>query len=692
MTEDAAREAPMTRGVYIAATGGDSQQAVVALGVAELLSSSVRSVGVFRPVVQDRGRDPVVETLRKRFGIADAYEDCVGTTYAEARADPELARERIVDAYHAVAAGRAAMVVVGTGFTDVSTATEFAFNARLAADLGTPVLLLVSAAGRTADDVRDAVALARTEAERTYAAPVATVVDRADPADADRLRGVLGGDGFVLPEVPGLRAPTLSDLRRACGGRLLFGEERRLSRETGGSVVAAMALPRLLDRLQPDGVVIMASDRASALLPAVSAAHASPDFPSLAGVVLTGGAEMPEPVWRLLSGMDIRLPVIATELGTFDTATRIAGTRGRIAPDAGPKIEAALAAFSDSVDGPRLLELLQVARSSVVTPAMFQHTLLQRARADRRRIVLPEGTEERVLRAADVLLRRDAADLVLLGRPRDIAARADDLGLRIGAAELIDPENAPELLDRFADEYVRLRGHRGVTAELARDTVREISYFGTLMVHCGLADGMVSGAVHTTAQTIRPSFEILRSGLVSSAFLMLLADRVLVYADCAVVPDPTAEQLAEIAADSAQTARRFGVDPRVALLSYSTGESGSGADVDKVRRAADLVHAHAPDLPAEGPIQYDAAIDPGVARTKLPDSEVAGRATVFIVPDLNTGNILYKGVQRSAGAIAVGPVLQGLRSPVNDLSRGATVQDIVNTVAITAVQAQGGTR
>ena len=267
-----------------------------------------------------------------------------------------------------------------------------------------------------------------------------------------------------------------------------------------------------------------------------------------------------------------------------------------------------------------------------------------------------------------------------------------ELGLDLSEAHLVDPSEG-ELFERFALEYTELRKHKGMTVDRAREIVRSVSYFGTMMVQLGLADGMVSGAAHTTAHTIKPSFEIIKTvpdvSVVSSVFLMCLEDRVLVYGDCAVNPDPTAEQLADIAISSAATAAQFGVEPRIAMLSYSTGESGSGADVDKVRRATEIVRERRPDLSVEGPIQYDAAVDASVAQTKLPDSAVAGRATVFIFPDLNTGNNTYKAVQRSAGAVAVGPVLQGLRKPVNDLSRGALVQDIVNTVAITAIQAQG---
>jgi phosphate acetyltransferase len=317
---------------------------------------------------------------------------------------------------------------------------------------------------------------------------------------------------------------------------------------------------------------------------------------------------------------------------------------------------------------------------------------MERARADRRRIVLPEGDDDRILRAASILLARGVADLVILGDVEETRARAASLGLDISAAEVISPTD-PDLVQRFAVEYARLRAHKGITLQQAADAVTDVSYFGTMMVHLGLADGMVSGAAHTTAHTIRPSFEIIKTrpgvDVVSSVFLMALADRVLVYGDCAVIPDPTSAQLADIAISSAATARRFGIEPRVAMLSYSTGESGSGADVDKVRQATALVRERAPELLVEGPIQYDAAADAAVAAAKLPGSQVAGRATVFVFPDLNTGNNTYKAVQRSAGAVAMGPVLQGLNKPINDLSRGAQVEDIVNTVAITAIQAQG---
>jgi phosphate acetyltransferase len=329
--------------------------------------------------------------------------------------------------------------------------------------------------------------------------------------------------------------------------------------------------------------------------------------------------------------------------------------------------------------------------TAVVTPLMFEYGLLARARERRRHIVLPEGDDDRVLEAAGIVLARGIADLTLLGNEVAVRSRALGLGIDLGRARVISPFADP-LRERFAQTYARERAHRGVSVELARDTVTDVSYFGTLMVHEGLADGMVSGASHTTAHTIRPAFELIKTApgvaVVSSVFLMALADRVLVYGDCAVIPDPTSAQLADIAISAADTARRFGIDPRVAMLSYSTGSSGTGADVEKVRAATELVRERAPELLVEGPIQYDAAADPDVAAAKMPGSPVAGRATVFVFPDLNTGNNTYKAVQRSSNALAIGPVLQGLNKPINDLSRGALVRDIVNTIAITAIQAQ----
>jgi phosphate acetyltransferase len=557
------------------------------------------------------------------------------------------------------------------------------------------VLLVVTGAGLSPADVAASVDLAESSLEDQSCEVLGVIANRVAPTDVEAVRAALlarqqvGEITEVVPHEPLLVTPTVGQILDACSATMVSGTREHLDDDVREFIVAAMTLPRVLDALPPAGLIIAPGDR-SEILVGVLMAHRAQTFPRLSGILLSGGAR-PEPVvQRLVDGLDSDLPIAVTPLNTFKAANAAATTRGSLLDRTPRKIERALAVFNGHVSGDHLLDRLDLARSEAVTPIMFEHDLVERARARRARIVLPEGTEPRVVTAAAQVLHREIADLVLLGDPGQIRSVADKHGVSVEGAQLLDPHDE-DLRARLAAEYVRQRAHKGVTPEIARETVLDVSYAGTLMVALGLADGMVSGAVHTTAHTIRPAFEVIRAvpglSVVSRVFFMCLADRVLVYGDCAVNPDPTAEQLADIAVSSARTAAAFGVEPRVAMLSYSTGTSGMGADVEKVRTATELARQKAPDLQIEGPIQYDAAIDAGVASTKLPDSVVAGRATVFVFQDLNTGNNTYKAVQRSADAVAVGPVLQGLRRPVNDLSRGATVRDIVTTIAITAVQA-----
>jgi phosphate acetyltransferase len=707
----------VAQSIYITSAEGHSGKSTIALGVLDVLRRATPRVGIFRTIARStRERDYVLEMLLDHDGVDLPYEACIGTTYDEVRADPDSALAAIVERFKAVEAQCDAVVVLGSDYTDVGSPAELAYNARIAVNLGVPVLLVVggraqngdvpeqlgTSVPRTPAEVAQLAASALIELAHERAHLLGLVVNRADP---DRLEEIVASVGSVaasgsagapdrpvwaLPEDRLLVAPSVRDVLRAVEGRLVSGDPELLAREVLTVVIAGMSMVNVLPRLQESAVVIIAADRTEVLL-ATLLANASGTFPYLAAIVLNGPFALPDEIQRLIDGLDSPLPILRADLGTYDTATRVMRARGRLAADSQRRYDTALQMFDEHVDAPELVRLLGLAEASVMTPLMFEYGLMERARGDRRRIVLPEGEDDRILRAAATVLARGIADLTILGEEIEVRHRALELGIDISAARIVSPFD-PVLVDRFATEYARLRAHRGMTHARAADTVTDGSYFGTLMVHTGLADGMVSGAAHTTAHTIRPAFEIVKTkpgvSVVSSVFLMALADRVLVYGDCAVIPDPTSIQLADIAISSAATARQFGIDPRVAMLSYSTGESGSGADVEKVREATELVRRREPDLPVEGPIQYDAAADAAVAKAKLPGSAVAGRATVFVFPDLNTGNNTYKAVQRSAGAVAIGPVLQGLRKPVNDLSRGALVADIVNTVAITAIQAQ----
>lgn len=680
--------------VYIASPEGDTGKSTVALGVLQALAATTPRVGVFRPITRSATeRDYIVELLLEHSTADVDYEQSIGVNYEAVHADPDSAISEIVMRYHEMAKVCDAVLILGSDYTDVASPSELRFNARIAVNLGAPVLLVVRGAGRSPNELAQVVDLCANELKSEHANLVAVIANRCEPAllDEDAAALKVGGvPSWALPEVPLLTAPTMDELCQSIHGRIYSGDPELMQREALEVIVGSMTIEHILERLAEGMAVITPGDRSDVLLALVNA-HEAAGFPSLAGIIMNGGMR-PEPaIERLMAGLKPKLPIIATNLGTFETAKAVSQTRGRVRLSSIRKVDTALALMEERVDARELLRQIEVPVPNIVTPQMFEYQLIERARGDRKRIVLPEGDDDRILRAAGRVLQRKIADLTILGDEAAVRGRAAELGVNIESAEVLDPLTCP-LRDEFAEEYTRLRAHKGMTVDRAREFMTDISYFGTMMVHMGVADGMVSGAAHTTAHTIRPSFEIIKTqpgvSTVSSVFLMCLADRVLAYGDCAVVPDPTSDQLADIAISSARTASRFGIDPRVAMLSYSTGESGSGADVEKVRAATKLVHDRAPELLVEGPIQYDAAIEPTVAKTKLPNSAVAGQATVFIFPDLNTGNNTYKAVQRSAGAVAIGPVLQGLRKPVNDLSRGALVADIVNTVAITAIQAQ----
>jgi phosphate acetyltransferase len=703
---DACRVTASATSIYIASPEGDTGKSTIALGILHRLAATVARVGVFRPITRrppdstDGGgddRDYILEMLLDHTTAGLSYDDCVGVSYQRLHEDPDGAIADIVDRFHRVADACDAVVIVGSDYTDVATPSELSVNARIAVNLGAPVVLAIRAKDRSPQEVVQVVEVCLAELAAQHAHTAAVVANRCAPADLDQVAAALAGLGpdapktYVLPEEPLLVAPSVAELQRAVGGTLIAGDAALVSREALGVLVAGMTAEHVLERLTEGVAVITPSDRSDVVLAVVSA-HAAEGFPSLSCLILNGGLPLHPAVAALVDGLGLRLPIVATEHGTYETARRVASTRGRVTVGAQRKIDTALNLIDAHVDTADLLDQLSIPIPTVTTPQMFTYQLLDRARSDRRRIVLPEGEDDRILRAAGRLLQRGVADLTILGDEAQVRSRAAELGVDLSSSEVIDPRTS-DLCDRFAEQYAQLRKHKGITVEQAREIISDVSYFGTMLVHNDMVDGMVSGATHTTAHTVRPAFEIIKTlpdvSTVSSIFLMCLADRVLAYGDCAIVPDPTAEQLADIAISSARTAAQFGIDPRVAMLSYSTGTSGSGADVDKVRAATELVREREPELLVEGPIQYDAAVEPSVAATKMPDSPVAGQATVLIFPDLNTGNNTYKAVQRSAGAIAIGPVLQGLNKPVNDLSRGALVEDIVNTVAITAIQAQG---
>ncbi|MFM1786664.1 MAG: phosphate acetyltransferase [Actinomycetota bacterium] len=690
----------MSKSLYIAAASARAGKGLAALGVMDVLARKVGRIGLFRPITPGyEERDALIEMLIAQYNLDIKYEDVCPFEYDDiaeslAQGNTEKVISQVVDAYNKIKNKYDFTLIIGSDFLGPTAASELELNAMFATNLGSPVLLIVSGNDLSAEEVATSAGHARHVLSENGCSIVSTIINRVPNENRDSVLTTLAKHAeinepvYVLREVPVLSALTIDEIAAGLGGELVSGEGPDLQREVDRYVAGSGHVPMILGLLDAGVLLVAAGDRDD-LAVAAAAVASSPELPSPAGLVLTCGVIPDNVTMRLLKSS--HLPVIAVKEDTYQTLHKLDQIPGQIRVGSRRKIAAALAEFSAGVAIDELEKNIQLSETVVITPLMFTVNILEKARSEKKHIVLPEGDDERILRAADELLHGEIVNLTILGKVEEIKTLARHLGLDISAAQIVDPEDSP-LRKEFADEYAKLRAHKGIGWQDAFDRMSDPSYFGTMLVYKGYADGMVSGATHTTAETIRPALEVIKTvpgvSLVSSTFLMCMPDKVLAFADCAVNPDPNSEQLAEIALSTAATAQAFGITPRIAMLSYSTGDSGTGADVEKVRKATEILQAARPDLPIAGPIQYDAAVDAGVAEAKMPGNAVAGKATVLIFPDLNSGNTAYKAVQRSANAIAVGPVLQGLKKPVNDLSRGCTIPDIVSTVAITAIQAQ----
>lgn len=700
----------MSTNLYITATEERSGKSAIVLGVMQMLLREVSKVAFFRPIINDPGegnRDHDINLILEEYQLDIPYEDTYAYTLKEARelinsGQHAALLENILEKYKQLEAKYSFVLCEGTDFQGKDSAFEFDLNADIAANLGAPALVVASGRKKSAEEITSLAQLTIDTLDEKGVDVVAAVVNRVSVDDTAKMVSDIRCKArcrepllvYAIPEDEHLGNPSMDDVCQWLDGSPLYGHGR-MDTLVDNYIIAAMQIGNFLEYIDEGSLIITPGDRSDITLASL-ASRLSSSYPNIAGIVLTGGIQPSPTVHRLIEGWTgTPVPIVTVEGHTYQVTQRLNELYGRIQPEDQKKIASALGHFESNVNVRELRERVVERKSSRVTPKMFEYSLVEKAAAERQRIVLPEGSGERILRATDILLRRGVADITLLGPVDDILHKANGLGLDIADARIIDPVESDMFAD-YVETYMELRKHKGVTEDVAKDRMSDPTYFGTMMVHKGQADGMVSGSVNTTAHTIRPAFEFIKTkpdaSIVSSVFLMCLKDRVLVFGDCAVNPNPKAEHLAEIALSSAATARIFGVEPRVAMLSYSTGSSGTGADVEKIIEATGIAKEHAaerwPELPIAGPLQYDAAIDPSVAATKMPNDPVAGKATVFVFPDLNAGNNTYKAVQRAAQAVAIGPVLQGLNKPVNDLSRGCTVPDIVNTVAITAIQAQ----
>jgi len=693
----------MTKALYVAALESHSGKSIVVLGLMQLLLGKMVKVGYFRPVISDVKEGDIdnhINTVISHFGLDIPVEDAYALTqsqmvdmFNDGRKGDIL--DSIISKYKQLEQRFDFILVEGSDFSSDGSVIEFDLNIDIAKNLGIPVILIDNARGNNLDEFCGNLESAVNTYIKKGIELIGVVANKLRPENMDlvhkRLNMEFKGKTvvFTVPRVKNLSHPTIREILISLNGKVLFGREN-LNNQTGSFGVGAMQLHNYLNHLHDNSLVITPGDRSDIILGALHA-NLSDNYPTISGIVLTGGI-IPEPsIIKLLEGFETQVPIISVKQGTFDATNAVGNIKSKIYAESKQKIATSISLFNIHIDGEMLLKRLETFEPKGITPRMFQYNLVQRAKTSKKHIVLPEGEDVRILEAASELSNLGIVNITLLGNKEQIEKKAMQLGFDISHLNILDPASASNF-ESYAATFYELRKHKGVNMDIARDTMLDGSYFGTMMVYKGDADGMVSGAVHTTQHTIRPALQFVKTkpgiGVVSSVFFMCLENRVSVFGDCAINPNPTAEQLAEIAISSAASAEAFGIKAKIAMLSYSSGSSGKGDDVDKVRKATEIVKRTHPNLQIEGPIQYDAAVDPLIGKNKLPNSEVAGQASVLIFPDLNTGNNTYKAVQRETGAVAIGPMLQGLNKPVNDLSRGCTVEDVFNTVIVTAIQAQ----
>ncbi|MES2730866.1 MAG: phosphate acetyltransferase [Bacteroidota bacterium] len=695
----------MSKTIFIASAEPYTGKSVIALGLMNMLLRKTPKVGYFKPIIAEQvaGKKEVhIETILDYFSLPIDYKDTYAFTRQEVlhRNEPESRNElidTIISQYKKLEESYDFTVIEGSDFLGEGIAFEFDSNIDIAKNLGAPVLLVITGANKsTAQVITSALSILHNFEAREVEV-LGIVVNRVQLGQVADVKDLLSRqlpDSISLSIIPwdkALQSPTMKEIRESLGAKVILGQEL-LSNQVDNFITGAMMLPNFLSHIKENCLIVTPGDRVDILIGALQA-NLSTNYPKVAGIIFTAGTVPDASVMRLMEGLQTVVPMLAVDNGTFETTTKVGAIHSRITADNKQKIELAIHTFETYVDIQTLDSQIITFQPEGITPHMFQYQLVKWAKAVKKHIVLPEGNDDRILKAAARLLSQGIVRLTILGDPAEIAASTKRLGISFNAqlVNIINPAASDEY-EPYVQTLYELRKSKNVTLEMARDLMRDVSYFGTMMVYKGEADGMVSGAVHTTQHTIRPALQFIKTkpgvSVVSSVFFMCLPERVAVFGDCAVNPNPTALQLAEIAISSADSSARFGIEPRIAMLSYSSGSSGTGEDVDRVREATEMVKQKRPDLKIEGPIQYDAAVDPLVGSQKMPHSQVAGRASVLIFPDLNTGNNTYKAVQRETGALAIGPMLQGLNKPINDLSRGCTVDDIFNTVVITAIQCQ----
>jgi len=687
------------KSLYISAKEKNAGTLFISMGMMEILKRNIAKVAFFRPVIYSRyTEDGDISFMLKRYNLEMDYKECYGfdIEYVEnmiANNKTNQLMNELITKFKKLEDKYDFVLVEGIRHSFLTSTINFDLNIKIAQNFGSPIINIVNAKNRAVVDIHDDILIENENSSFQGCTHFATFINILDDKQDRELKEILKEypyKTYFLKEIKELGMLSIADVVDSLDVTPILLEPKDTTRIVRAIKVAGLTVNNFLDHIEEDDLVVVPADRSDIILGLMGALY-SKNYPNISGIIFPFGMNAHPNIKKLIDGLDsFGIPILSVDDDTYTTAKKLSTTQARLRVTSERKIALALGLFNSSVDIEAIEKKISTVESKVLTPMMFEYKLFEIARLNKKRIILPESSDERILRAAEIILRRGVADITLLGNSEDITENYLRLGLDLSRATIID-HNSSKLTKEFAHTFYEMRKEKGLTLAAAEDAMTHGNYFATMMVYLGHVDGMVSGAISSTGETIRPALQIIKTkpdtSIVSSVFFMCLKTEVLVYGDCAVNQDPDAETLAQIAISSAKTAEAFGIDAKVAMLSYSTGESGSGVDVDKVREATKIVKSKTSDLLIEGPIQYDAAVNKNVARKKLPNSKVAGEANVLIFPDLNTGNNTYKAVQRSSDAIAIGPVLQGLNKPINDLSRGCLVTDIVNTIAITAIQA-----
>ena len=687
------------KSLFISAQEVNAGMLFISMGMMEILKRNLHRVAFFRPIIHKKDvRDGDIDFILKRYDLDIEYEDAFGfdIDYVEDMISQKKTKQlinQLLTKFKKLEKEYDFVLCEGIRLSFLNANINFDINIKLAQNFGSPYINIINAKNDTAKEIFESVKIENETLESQGCTHFATFINRLDYKKYTALEKKLKNyeyTTYLLSEVEELSLLSIQDVIESIGAKPILLADEDHTRSIRSVKVAALSLDNFLEYIEEDDLVIVPADRSDIILGVLGALY-SKAYPNISCIVFPFNMKAHKNIKKLIEGLDqFNIPILSVPMDTYQTARAISKIHSRIRVESHRKIALSLGLFNANIDTQYIENKIATTQSDVMTPIMFEYKLFDMASSNKKTIVLPESEDERILRASEIILHRGVADIILLGNEEELKENYLRLGLDLSSATIIDHSNSP-LMQEFVDTFFEMRKHKGLTYEAAQDAMLHVTYFATMMVELGYADGMVSGAIHSTGDTIRPALQIIKTtadvSVVSSVFFMCLETRVLVYGDCAVNQDPDAQTLADIAIASAATASAFAIEPKVAMLSYSTGGSGSGADVEKVREATKIVKLRDTELLVEGPIQYDAAVNMAVAKKKLPDSKVAGQASVFIFPDLNTGNNTYKAVQRSSGAVAIGPILQGLKKPVNDLSRGCLVADIVNTVAITAIQA-----